>query len=117
MSERPTFTLDEYDLSAHGIMMIRLYGYEPVSVTEIRGDDRDTCDCTLSLKNLRVVGSPNTILATLEAAAEVVRRVLHNPELWDQLYARRLAKGLETNDLGPTPFWALPAYGDGPNET
>lgn len=110
MSERPTFTLDEHDLSAHGIMMVRLYGYEPVSVTDIRGDDPDACDCTLSIKQLRLVGSPKVLLATLESARHVLEDVIEHPERWDQSFARKLRKNLESEDVEPvSPFWALPA--------
>ena len=114
MTRRPTFTLDEYDLSAHGTMMVRLYGYEPVSVREIRGEDVDRADCTLSIKHLRLVGSPKVLLATLEASVEVLRQVIDHPERWNELFTRRLAKGLDTDGPEPlSPFWALPGHPEG----
>lgn len=114
MSEKPTFTLDEHDLSAHGIMSVRVYGYEPVSVLSIRGDDPDACDCTVALKHLRLSGSPKALLAAFEAACRVLKEAVAHPELWDQLVTRRVAKGLPDDDETPiSPFWALPAFDAG----
>ena len=114
MSEKPTFTLDEYDLSAHGIMSVRVYGYEPVSVISIRGDEPETCECTVALKHLRLHGSPRTLLAAFEAACRVLKETIAHPELFDELTTRRVTKGLPPIDDGTpiSPFWALPAFDD-----